>query len=345
MKRGSTCDGRNWKTFNDREQRNMAHKRKTAIPDNDHLFSEPWHVSEQGVLLCANEKDFEKLHRTCLPLIIDKVKAMISKDFDPSRFMGEARDIALDALTDTCRTVAKKGLSLDRKNGFEAYVYTVARNLLIRKSTMNRQTAPFLDNEEMDVPDGDLPPLRRERAFEQLKRALWSEFDACFPGEDEKVLRKIMLQRILWEVPYSTIAESLGISTEDARQKYSRGLKTLKKRFGEVSYRWLEEIYMLHTEDGKSSTFRSHIPSICENNLHFFSLYRNVNPTEEMIINEKSESLWIPARKQEDKRPSGNTRRWRITAPHKGISDRKLAFLLKLLRESFHTHAGTEEKR
>ncbi len=344
MKRGSTCDGRNWKTFNDREQRNMAHKRKTAIPDNDHLFSEPWHVSEQGVLLCANEKDFEKLHRTCLPRIIDKVKAMISKDFDPSRFMGEARDIALDALTDTCRTVAKKGLSLDRKNGFEAYVYTVARNLLIRKSTMNRQRAPFLDNEEMDVPDGDLPPLRRERAFEQLKKTLWSEFDACFPGEDEKVLRKIMLQRILWKVPYSTIGESLGIETEDARQKYSRGLKTLKKRFGEVSYRWLEEIYMLHTEDRKSSTFRSHIPSICENNLKFFRLNPKVNPTEEMINMVKPERLWIPARKHEDRKPSGNRRRRKSTSPHTGISDERFESLLELLRESFNGFEGSKDK-
>ena len=300
----------------------------------------PWHVIEQGVLLCSDEKGFCKLHRTSLPRIVEKIQALIKKDFKSSGFMGEAHEIALDALADVFPIVGKKGLSLEGKNGFEAYVLKSARNRLLRKSKTRKEV--LLDIERVVIATGAHSALKRERLLEQRRKKVMEVFEDCFKRNSD--MKQVVYRSVVNGEDHKDIAKALDTNAENSRQLKKRGLEKLRKAFEKLTDPPWDDGFMDDMPLEKQLYFNRDILSLCERNSNALTLNQWTNSTYCMKNIEKPDRISIASEKTLDRKPSGNRRRRKSTSPHTGISDERFESLLELLREGFHGYVASKDK-
>ena len=318
----------------------MAYNHRISQTEIDTQVLEPWHVVQNGVLLCADEMGFLKVQPVLLRKVVSVLKNLMSKEYKKVRFGLEAEDIALEAFENTRKRVSRHGLSLDHKNGFETYLLSSAKRLLVKIVNESRR---FESGFDKNVPADPLSALKRERWLEVRRRTVREVFEDCF--KDKPMMKEVLYRSVVNEEDHRTIASDLGLTVENSRKLKERGLERLKRKFEKLTDPPWDDGFMDRIGNANHGSVPWHVPSVCENNMNRFSLYCNVHMTEERRTMEKPERLRIPAGRKDDSKPSGNTRRRKTGKPQTGISDRKLAYLFKLLRESYHGHAGSEDNR
>lgn len=320
----------------------MPYDKNDWKSDFDHEGLAPWHVIENGVTLCTDEMGFLKLQDVTFNKLVGRVERRISYEFTSYRDRLDAVDIVLEAFENVRKRVSGYGLSLNAKNGFEHYVTTSARRLLVKKSNQCRRVESEFDESVMEMPADSHSPLKRERWLELRRRTVRSVFDDCFKRNWK--MREVVYRSVVKEEDHRTIAGDLGLTEAYARQLKHRGLDMLKKEFHKLTGPPWDDGFMDGLLFEKHLYCNRHIPSLCERNLKTFSLHAWMNFTDRMETSEKRTEVPIHSEKTIDIKPSANRRRRERRAPHIDISEERFEALLELLRESFHGHDGSNDK-
>lgn len=128
-----------------------------------------------------------------------------------------AEDLAVSCITDIALKVEK--YKPVREGGFEAWVFTLARNYLIDWLRTRRNSEP--------LPDNLAAPTVSTDEIEPNLDIILAVGDALAElSEADQILVK--LRHLVEEHSYAEIGERLGISPETARVRHFRALKHLK---------------------------------------------------------------------------------------------------------------------
>jgi RNA polymerase sigma factor (sigma-70 family) len=320
----------------------MPYDKNDWKSDFDHEGLAPWHVVEDGVTLCTDEMGFLKLQDVTFNKLIGRVERRISYEFPSYRDRLDAVDIVLEAFENVRKRVSGYGLSLNAKNGFEHYVTTSARRLLVKKSNQCRRVESEFDESVMEMPADSHSPLKRERWLELRRRTVRSVFDDCFKRNSD--MKQVVYRSVVNGEDHKDIAKALDTNAENSRQLKKRGLEKLRKAFEKLTDPpWDDGFMEDHLVEKRLYCIR-HISSLCERNSNALTLNQWTHSTYCMKNIEKPDRISIASEKTLDRKPSGNRRRRKSTSPHTGISDERFESLLELLRESFHGFEGSKDK-
>jgi RNA polymerase sigma-70 factor, ECF subfamily len=128
-----------------------------------------------------------------------------------------AEDLAVSCITDIALKVERyKSI---REGGFEAWVFTLARNYLIDWLRAQRNSEPLSD-------DLAAPTFSDDEIEPELDIILAVGDALAQLSETDRTL--IRLRHLVEDHTYAEIGENLGISTETARVRHFRALKRLK---------------------------------------------------------------------------------------------------------------------
>lgn len=114
----------------------------------------------------------------------------------------------------------------ERGHPFSAYLYRVARNILVDHYRSNRADVPL---DEVDLDDGEQGALEDGLIRQDRDRAIRKAL-ASLPSEYQEVIRL----RVAMALPTSTVAEWMRRSEGSVRVLLHRALKALRKKVDEV---------------------------------------------------------------------------------------------------------------
>ena len=122
--------------------------------------------------------------------------------------------LAEDAMSETFLRVAEKAETYQKNTNAKAWVAAICRNISLKKLNENKRVVYW----------GEQDHIANNMSVE-LESTV--EFDSILSGltSDEK---EIVVLKILWQFKHSQIANIMGITIENSRQKYKRALDKLK---------------------------------------------------------------------------------------------------------------------
>lgn len=107
----------------------------------------------------------------------------------------------------------------------KTWLYSIGKNVFRKNLRKNKQT---FDLDEMQIIDTNLQSTTELVEHQEIINIVYSIID-MFP----KKMSKVMIMRIVEELPYNTIAAKLGISVSSAKVLYHRGKLEIKKKLKE----------------------------------------------------------------------------------------------------------------
>jgi RNA polymerase sigma-70 factor (ECF subfamily) len=135
------------------------------------------------------------------------------------------REIAEDLTSQTFIKALEAIGSFNRDKGaFSTWIYRIARNTVIDHYRASRPTTDIEDAWDLAAPDAELPRTTDiAMAVDRIRPHL---------ADLSPIQRDIVTMRLWQDLPYSDIAEALGMSEAACKMSFSRSMRSLRDKIG-----------------------------------------------------------------------------------------------------------------
>lgn len=147
-------------------------------------------------------------------------------------------ELAADLLAETFELAIRGGPSFrgSSDNELSGWLWSIARNVLgeqDRRNRSERRRTERLGRAPIELTDREIERIEELADLDELRGAIAERLDEL-PEEQRNAVRL----RVLEEVPYSEIARRMNTTTDTARARVSRGLRTLNATLREDHRQW-----------------------------------------------------------------------------------------------------------